>query len=632
LVETMHKHGFRVAAAIDFGTHSTGYAWVPVDVLNDVPVDRKIQFRTQWPDQPLPAVKVLSAALFDASGIVDAWGYAARKKHRNSVSAPQGSYYYGFKLALQRGASSGHLLLPAQENAVAVAGGYLQEIVQEALRDIGASGYQAGDIRWCITVPAIWGDEAMSRTRKAAEVAGLPTDSERLLLVYEPEAAALHCRIRGANLVGAEQGPGTAVLPVSSRYMVVDCGGGTVDITSYRTDGSDQLEQIGQVSGGTLGSEYVNLAFITEILADRLGGLEAVTDLARRHENALLELVDTWEERKHTVAAVATDDGSVQIDEPVHVPLNRLVYRALEEVVPDLSERLLRMQGDDNHIVVRPPELVKLFESVVAGILDSVDQQLAAMEDQCGPIEGLETVLLVGGFAQSAYLQLRLSEHLRSRAQVRVPPAGAQAVLAGAVHICYNPELIIARRSRYTYGFSISSYFEQDVDEENRKFISGYGDTLCRDRFSKVVTLNQTVPADHEVKITVHATGPDDSVMNIGLFTSADSDPRYVDGCTTRGQFAVDISSTAGKGLPADKRGVDLVFKFGGAEIAVLGTEVASGQTVSQIIRFEQQEMGELFAHGTTTEAQALPVSRPHPTVSPSPRWWRKTRERRRHE
>jgi hypothetical protein len=631
LVDRTQGHGFRVAAAIDFGTHSTGYAWVPVDVLNDVPAERKIQFRTQWPDQPLPAVKVLSAVLFGSSGVVDAWGYAARKKHRNSINAPQGSYYYGFKLALQRGASSGHLLLPAQENAVAVTGGYLREIVREALRDIGASGYQPGDIRWCITVPSIWGDEAISRTRRAAEMAGLPTDSERLLLVYEPEAAALHCRIRGANLVGGEQGPGIASLLASSRYMVVDCGGGTVDITSYRTDGSGQLEQIGQVSGGTLGSEYVNLAFITEVVADRLGGLEAVTDVARRHENALLELADAWEERKHTVAAVAADDGSVRIDEPVHVPLNRLIYRALEEVVPDLSERLLRLQGDDNHIVVGPPELVKLFEGVVAGILDNVDKQLTAMKDQCGPIEGLETVLLVGGFAQSAYLQLRLSEHLRSRAQIRVPPASAQAVLTGAVHICYNPELIIARRSRYTYGFSINPYFEQGVDEEDRKFISGYGEALCEDRFSKVVTINQTVPADHEVKINVCALGPDDSEMIIELFTSTDSDPRYVDGCTARGQFVVDISSTAGKGLPADKRSVDLVFKFGGAEITVLATEVASGRIVSQTISFEQQEMGELFARETMTEAPALPVSVPHPTVTPSPRWWRKTRGRRKY-
>jgi Hsp70 protein len=631
LADTIHEHGFRVAAAIDFGTHSTGYAWAPVDVINDTPADRKIQFRTQWPDQPVPAAKVLSAVLLGASGIVDAWGYTARKRHRNSINALQGSsYYYGFKLALQRDAPSGPLLLPAQENAVAVAGGYLREIVREALRNIGASGYQPGDIRWCITVPAIWGDEAMSRTRQAAEAAGLPTDSERLLLVYEPEAAAVHCRIRGANLVGAEQDPGTVVLPASSRYMVVDCGGGTVDITSYRTDGSGQLEQIGQVSGGMLGSEYVNHAFITEIVADRLGGLEAVTDLARYHENALLQLVDAWEERKHTVAAVAAHDGFVRIDEPVHVPLNRLVYRALEEIVPDLSERLLRLQGDDNHIVMQPPELVKLFDSVVTRILDSVDEQLAAMEVQCGRTEGLETVLLVGGFAQSAYLQLRLSEHLRNRAHVRVPPVGAQAVLAGAVHICYNPELILARRSRYTYGFAIDHYFEQGVDEEDRKYISGYGETLCRNRFSKIVTINQTVPTDYEVKMAVHATGPDDSNVGIRLFSSTETDPRYVNGCTARGQFSVDMSSTAGKGLPIDERGVDLVFKFGGAEITVLATEVASGRTVSQVIRFEQQEMAGSLSHTSTSELPAPPVSTPDPVVIPSAGWWRKTRRGRR--
>src|SRR5579859_5363587 len=72
--ERPKRPSFRVAAAIDFGTHSTGYAWVPVDTANDSPTTREIQFRTQWPDQPVPSAKVLSAVLFDNDGSI-LWGY-----------------------------------------------------------------------------------------------------------------------------------------------------------------------------------------------------------------------------------------------------------------------------------------------------------------------------------------------------------------------------------------------------------------------------------------------------------------------------------------------------------------------------------------------------------------------------
>ena len=57
--------------------------------------------------------------------------------------------------------------------------------------------------------------------------AGLPDDPDRLLLAREPTAAALYCVAKGELLL-TEAG---------TRFMVVDCGGGTVDITAYESLG-----------------------------------------------------------------------------------------------------------------------------------------------------------------------------------------------------------------------------------------------------------------------------------------------------------------------------------------------------------------------------------------------------------
>src|ERR1035438_10401807 len=269
---TIRQSDFRVVAAIDFGTHSTGYAWVPVDEHNDAPARREIKVHTEWPDQPVRGAKTLSAILLAADHAVEAWGYTARQRRGSRSATTPDRYHHAFKLDLY-GVRPGHHqdalrarspLTPAE--AAVVTAAFLRQIVQEAVREIKASGYQEDAIRWCLTVPAIWDDQAMSLTRQAAVQAGLPDDPDRLCLVREPEAAALHCLVRGAYVVDSRREPAITKLPRGARYMIVDCGGGTIDISAYEVDGYRRLRQIGKMFGGTFGSEFLNRAFLTEVL------------------------------------------------------------------------------------------------------------------------------------------------------------------------------------------------------------------------------------------------------------------------------------------------------------------------------------------------------------------------------
>jgi hypothetical protein len=587
---------FRVAAAIDFGTHSTGYAWVPVDEHNDVAARRDIKFHPAWPDQPVPGVKTLSAVLLADDDAVEAWGYTARKKRgtRSSAARP-GRYYQGFKLDLYDGKpgqqqdTPGNRTRLAPARATTVAAAFLHEVVREAVQEIKAGGYSEDEIRWCLTVPTIWDDQAMSRTRQAATQAGLPGDPERLRLVREPEAAALYCMVRGAHLVDTRQQPALAQLSRQSRYIIVDCGGGTVDISAYEVD-ADHLRQIGDMFGGTFGSEFLNHAFITDVLARRIGGIGKVAELARSHQDVLVELADEWEKAKLTVE-VAEEDGAVRVQDQVTVTLGRRVGRKLEEVVPDLSQRLRECQDDDECIVVEPAEVEQIFNGEIGKILAEVDKQLAAVTRHHGAAAAPEKILLVGGFAQSRYLQLKLSLHLKDRATVFVPPHGAQAVLAGAVHSCYDPKLLGARLSRYTYGYEMCPPFEEGIDPEDRRTTSDYHEkALCSGRFERVVGIRESVVDDYEHRTALFPIRRDQSTMSIRLFTSTDPDPRYVPEAAAYGEVTVDISATAGRDLSAAERGVDLVFRFGGAEIAVTATDRATGQAVTKLVPFERSD------------------------------------------
>ncbi|KAI2557402.1 heat shock protein family A (Hsp70) member 12A, partial [Homo sapiens] len=64
------------------------------------------------------------------------------------------------------------------------------------LSDQAGSEFENSDVRWVITVPAIWKQPAKQFMRQAAYQAGLasPENSEQLIIALEPEAASIYCR------------------------------------------------------------------------------------------------------------------------------------------------------------------------------------------------------------------------------------------------------------------------------------------------------------------------------------------------------------------------------------------------------------------------------------------------------
>jgi molecular chaperone DnaK (HSP70) len=116
-------------------------------------------------------------------------------------------------------------------------------------------------IRWVLTVPALWSEEHKHFMRRAAVEAKIIEDlsSSNLLLCLEPEGASIQCREDSEEGLKNEMTKGTVV-------MVLDCGGGTVDITVHKlTCNPDEkflCEELLPSSGGCeWGSKYVDLYF-----------------------------------------------------------------------------------------------------------------------------------------------------------------------------------------------------------------------------------------------------------------------------------------------------------------------------------------------------------------------------------
>lgn len=107
----------------------------------------------------------------------------------------------------------------------------LQFISQQALQKLKEQigKLVPSKIRWVLTVPALWSEEHKLFMRKAAVAAGIvdSVNSPNLLLCLEPEGASIQCREDAEKTVKEQMVKGSII-------MVLDCGGGTVDITVHK--------------------------------------------------------------------------------------------------------------------------------------------------------------------------------------------------------------------------------------------------------------------------------------------------------------------------------------------------------------------------------------------------------------
>jgi hypothetical protein len=483
----------------------------------------------------------------------------------------------GFKMALaaQGGEAGASMVIHDGEAAAQdLITRYLHEIYEVALREIGKSRFDADDVRWCLTVPAIWDDYQKQVMRNAAYDAGFPSEEGRLLLALEPEAAAHYARVSGVNTVGPDGGTGPSLVAADARFVVADCGGGTVDLTAYRSEANDGMAEIGRVSGDTTGSYYLNHAFEQRVLVPRLGGQQEYARLGAASPAALEELIDGWERAKLNI--------TVGREEPVYLVLPLPLFRHLsDETVAQLPA--LQEDNIDDRIVVSGAEIRDIFEEVVPTLLDLVDRQLDDMRRQVGPADGKELVLLVGGFAKSPYLQERLATHLADRATVLLAPDPARAILAGAVHFAYDPKTR-SRRSKHTYGQAMALPFDENHDDRADLITDWLGDACCARRMEVLVRADDSVATDEVVSCDGPPIKSDQTAIKIRLFRSRDREPRYIDdpGCEEIGTMTVDLSEVMH--LDIEKRGVRTELRFGESEIRasaiLLGTRTRQQVTL----------------------------------------------------
>ncbi|XP_050700037.1 heat shock 70 kDa protein 12A-like isoform X2 [Eriocheir sinensis] len=606
-----------VVVAIDFGTTYSGYAF---SFTSD---PDSVHMMKQWQggDPGVLNQKTPTTLLLTPDQRFHSLGYQARDTYHDldPSEAPHWLYFDKFKMVLH---SEESLNLDTQIEAangkrlpaIRVFSHALRYFRDHALRELSDQGVGGGgggvvgvleeDVRWVITVPAIWSHPAKQFMRTAAYEAGMgsPNRPDQLLIALEPEVAAIYCRrLRRHQLL-----PPPPAAPPSARplpphlqddpvppppspdldrdtvYAVVDCGGGTVDITVHQmTDRTcGHLKELHKATGGPHGSTGVDDEFV-QLLVTIFGG-DFMTCFKRQRPAAFVDLMIAFEARKRNASPRRSAPLNIALPFSFIDLYRKLKGKDVESAVRKHQHLGVRWSSQ-GMLRLDPEAMHRLFLPTLISITEAIEGVLASPE-----VRALQYMFLVGGFAESEVLQKHIRDAFSHRVRVVIPQGTGLAILRGAVQFGLDPGIVTVRRSRLTYGVGVLNRFNP-AEHPREKRVTAAGGEWCADVLDRFVGVDESVAVGDVVVRSYTPATPKQSTVILHLYATERHDVKFVTepGVDRVGTLHLDLgppSSTTSTTPPS--REISVHMRFGDTEVKASAVDHLTGHCVKADIDF----------------------------------------------
>ncbi|KAI9308454.1 hypothetical protein BJ944DRAFT_174820 [Cunninghamella echinulata] len=544
-----NSNDYPVVIGIDFGTTFSGcsYSFIQNDEVVDI---------VRWPRQNnnvYPKTPTLNFYQGNSNQMTQ-WGNAARLEMqrptaRNSVLLKQ------YKLYLDENIAKDLPPLPNGLTIVDAIADYLHAFHEHVVNELKkgfARHYGQHQFRYCLTVPAMWSDRAKATMREAAIKAGLIEENDhrdRLMLISEPEAAALYCEKK------CEQFD----LRHGDKFMICDAGGGTVDLIVFEIDerSGRKLRESTKGHGQSCGSVFLDRRMrklLKKKFKEYLSSIPA---------SAFETMMDTF------VDLIKPQFDGVEdqfITLPASMNLESLTNPAIGL--------------EDGMLCITAAELKQeVFEPVIKEVL-------ALIEDQLIKAGSMQAIFLVGGFGSSNYLFERVQQEFNGRVGlVAVPPRCELAVVRGAVYFGLNPRIVQTRIPRSWYGIDTTTTFEEGIDPPSYKIVRADGSVRCDNRFSVYVKRGQPLDIDNCVSKDFFAYYPHHTTCTL-YAADTDEKPRYTTSPGVRkiANFTIPMPALTGV-MEGEKVDLSIKMYFGEVELRV--EAVIRGKTYGTTYTFD---------------------------------------------
>ncbi|XP_053374466.1 heat shock 70 kDa protein 12A-like isoform X2 [Mercenaria mercenaria] len=410
------------------------------------------------------------------------------------------------------------------------------------------SGVEETDLRYVLTVPAIWNDNAKQFMREAAVEAGI--DDSRLKLCLEPESASVWCQIISTDAKATLSKSGT-------QYMVVDLGGGTADISVHEKLIDGSLKELHKASGGPWGGNAVDnnyFDWLTEIFG------KTTMDRFKTEQMAdYFDLFREFETKKRNISLESEGKITFRVSASLKEIYQEVVGIPLKDNVANMGlSKMVTFIGDK--LRIDASIVINFFEIPVNSMIAHVKEVLSEKE-----MKHVDTIVLVGGFAESELVHEEMRKKIQNK-RIIFPDEAGLVVLKGAVRFGHIPDIITARVMPFTYGIKVRVPFDEKKHILSKKK-SDNGKDEATDIFQVNVRAGQEIKLGQEYSSSMELASDISKDTSLRVFRSSNKKPKYVtdDDCKLLGQIR--ISSSEGKNLK-DRR-ITATLVFGDTELLV---------------------------------------------------------------
>ncbi|TFK21094.1 hypothetical protein FA15DRAFT_646069 [Coprinopsis marcescibilis] len=472
----------KLVLALDVGTTYSGISYCILDP-GQVP---EVKGVTKFPAQEhiSGASKIPTVMYYDKDGVVRAAGAETLKDGMQDQAEDQGwtkSEWFKLHIQPKTGASKSIKAnvppLPPNKTVVQVLSDFLKYLYKCARSFIEETNIN-GEVLWrsledtteyVISHPNGWEGYQQSQIKEAVFLANLVPDTtsghKRIHFITEGEAS-LHFCIKGGLMSGA------SCVKAGEGVVVVDAGGGTIDISSYQvSEDGGKTQTFKEISIPTchfLGSVFVSVnarVFLKKFLKDSLFSADIDHIVDRFDKATKLRFSDQTDVQYIKFGGIRDHDPSCQI-----------------------RNGQLRLAGTD---------VAQFFKPSIQCIVKAVNVQQSTVKH----------VVLVGGFSASDWVYEKVREALKSRGLSVLRPDQYhvnKAVSNGAVYF-YLENLVKIRIARFNYGYMYSQIYnpwlESHRSREHKAYIDPVdGEKTLDGRFSAIISKGTQVSKTTEFR------------------------------------------------------------------------------------------------------------------------------------
>ncbi|RYO94325.1 hypothetical protein DL766_000602 [Monosporascus sp. MC13-8B] len=478
-----------IIVGVDYGTTYTGVSYVTTNNTRD-----QIAVLQNWPhiagqSKTPTVISYKSENPHDRRGPEVRWGADVKDTMTScswtklllDTSAETQEYN---DPSLQNAAGSILFHRPAGKSAQQVCQDFLTQVyrhVMQALKAHYPAHLDITPVQFYFTMPAIWTDRAQAATKAAARGAGFGSRSlDKIHMITEPEAAAIAA-------LKEELSPGSPnAAKVGDNILVLDCGGGTVDITTYsikKTQPIIAFDEICEGSGGKCGSTYIDREF-RKLLARRFGrAFEIEPEVFKSPKSRLMQ---EFEKAKRIFGS--TDGDCFEI--------SGINLRG------EFSEE--HYDSSEGAVLLSKKDMEDLFAPVLKDILRLLSDQY---EKALRKGKRIGLIILVGGFGSSDYLKQAVDSWCTQKSGIKcIRPAHCQAAIVRGAAIRglegTVPDKLICRRH---YGFSWGLPFRAGIDEERYSYMS-FGSKFCSGHMNWMIAKGTEITKSTSKTVDVYRT------------------------------------------------------------------------------------------------------------------------------